>query len=159
MEVAMLRVSPPIYINRYIIMTKQKSFRRVGLLLTGCLLAIVVAGCKDKGRIVEPKEGPAHLLIPQQEWNLGTVSLEDGTIQRDVLMINEGSEPLVIDSVEPFCVCIRAEYPERPIRPGHGGRLKVFLNIGAVPSGEFVRSVMVHSNGGSVEVALTGERN
>lgn len=141
------------------IMTKQKSCRRAWLLLAGCLLAIGMTGCKDKGRIVEPKEGPAHLVIPQPVWELGSVSLEEGMIQRDVLMINDGSEPLVIDSVEPFCSCIRAEYPERPIRPGHGGRLKVFLNISAVPSGEFVRSVMVHSNGGSVEVALTGNRN
>lgn len=126
--------------------------------LTAALLLAGLSGCKDKGRIVEPKEGPAHLVVPQQEWLLGVIRSNDGVIQRDVLLVNDGSENLVIDSVENLCHCTHAEYPDHPIRPGHGGRLKVFLDTNALTPGEFSRTVIVHSNGGEVAIDFTGEK-
>lgn len=138
-------------------MTRRFSLRVI-VIGVSLLAAVVLAGCKDKGRIVEPKEGPAHLVIPQQEWYLGNVPIDAGIIQRDVLMINDGSEPLVVDTVEALCHCIRAEYPDHPIRPGHGGRLRVFLNVNELTAGEFCRSVIVNSNGGAVTVDFTGTR-
>ena len=126
-----------------------------------CLMAAVLfglSGCKDKGRIVEPKEGPAHLVVKPQEIFLGVVNSSDDVIQKDILLINEGSENLVISDVENLCHCTHAEFPDRPIRPGHGERLKVYLNVNALPPGQFSRTVIVHSNGGEVAIDFTGEK-
>lgn len=135
---------------------KLRRYSGFCMLLTLCLLSLVMTGCKDKGRIVEPKEGPAHLDIPQPVWELGQVFPQNGEIRRDVLLVNDGGEPLEITGVEPLCECIRAEYPDYAIRPGHGGRLKVFLDINQISSGPFSRSIIVNSNGGSVAVDLNG---
>lgn len=128
------------------------------MILSVCVVLAGLMGCKDKGRIVEPKEGPAHLVIPQQNWELGDHSIKEGVIQQDVLLINDGSEPLIITDVENLCHCTRTEFPDHPIRPGHGGRLKVFLDMTQISAGDYTRTVIVNSNGGSIAIDFSGVR-
>ena len=124
--------------------------------LTFIFTILLLSSCQDKGRIVTPKPGPAHLDIPKQEWYLGRVPIGSGVKQIDVLMINDGSEDLTISHVENLCHCTRAEYNDRPIRPGHGARLSVYLNTDELTSGDFSRTVIVHSNGGDVAIDFEG---
>ena len=124
-----------------------------------CLIVAVLFGlssCKDKGRIVEPKDGPARLVIQPQTLNLGTISRSNGVVKKEVLIINEGSENLVINEVENLCSCTHAEYPDHPIRPGHGERMEVYLNAAELSTGQFMRTIIVHSNGGRVAFDLAG---
>lgn len=139
-------------------MEREKRTKLLLIAIGLSLLFLGFTGCKDNGRIVEPKEGPAHLVIPKQVWELGKVYAGDGIIQSDVLMINDGNEPLEIKGVESSCPCIRAEYSGKPIKPGHGARLKVFLNTNVISPGDFGRSVIVLSNGGTVEINFMGKR-
>lgn len=122
------------------------------------LLALTLTGCKDKHRIVEPKEGPAHLVIEPTEWQVGSVSLQSGIVEKEFAMINDGSEDLVIKEVENLCSCTRTEFVDKPIVPGHGRTLKVFLDTSHLTPGEFLRTIVVHSNGGDIAIDLTGER-
>lgn len=121
-------------------------------------LGLLLFSCQDKGRIVTPKPGPARLSIPQQTWNVGSIRHDRGVMQFDVLMVNEGSEDLTITEVENLCHCTHAEYADRPIVPGHGARLTIYLNTGSLGYGQFSRTVIVHSNGGDVPIDINGNR-
>ena len=73
-------------------------------------------------------------------------------------MINDGSEDLIITSVENLCECTKTEYVDKPIVPGHGRTLKISLDTNHLTPGEFCRTVVIHSNGGDVTIDLTGEK-
>lgn len=124
-----------------------------------CLLGVALlalTGCKDTHRIVEPKDGPAHLVVQPTEWNVGRVTPASGTLVREFAMINDGSEDLVIKSVENMCSCTHTEYVEKPVAPGHGRALKVSFDTGHLSRGEFLREIVVHTNGGDVVISLRG---
>lgn len=124
------------------------------------LLGIVLLGmtsCKDKGRIVEPKDGPAHLLIRERVINLGNISRDRGVMKQEVLLINDGSETLEISSFENLCHCTHTESDTKSIRPGHGAKMTIYLNTPDLTPGDFYRTVIVHSNGGDVSVDLKGK--
>ena len=60
-------------------------------LLIICLLLSLTA-CHDKGRVVEPKPGPAHLMLLKTEYNFGIVTDKQATVVREIPLINDGSE-------------------------------------------------------------------
>ena len=122
----------------------------MGVLLLG------MTGCKDNHKVVEPKEGPAHLIVQPTRLNIGTVPQGSGIIEKEVAMINEGSEDLTITSIENLCSCTKTEYADKPIDPGHGRTLRIFLDTNHLTPGEFSRTVIIHSNGGEVAIDLTG---
>lgn len=123
-----------------------------------CFLSLGMTSCKDKHKIVEPKEGPAHLVIQPTELQLGSIPQGSGVIEKEVAMINDGSEDLLITNIENLCSCTTTEFVDKPIAPGHGRKLKISLDTNHLTPGEFSRTVIVHSNGGEVSIDLTGEK-
>ena len=132
--------------------------KKIALFSALYLLMLCIVSCKDKHKIVEPKEGPAHLVIQPTERYVGNIPLGSGVMEFEFAMINDGSEDLLIGQIENLCSCTHAEYVEKPISPGHGRTLKIFLDTGHLTPGEFTRTVIVHSNGGEVAIDLTGNR-
>ena len=127
-----------------------------------CLVVGVIflgmTGCKDNHKIVEPKEGPAHLIVRPAGLNIGVVPQGSGIIEKEVAMINEGSEDLLITNVENLCSCTKTEYADKPISPGHGRTLRIFLDTNHLTPGGFSRTVIIHSNGGEVAIDMTGQK-
>ena len=123
-----------------------------------CFLSLGMTSCKDKHKIVEPKEGPAHLVAQPTELQLGSIPQGSGVMEKEVAMINDGSEDLLITNIENLCSCTTTEFVDKPIAPGHGRTLKISLDTNHLTPGEFSRTVIVHSNGGEVSIDLTGEK-
>ena len=123
-----------------------------------CFLSLGMTSCKDKHKIVEPKEGPAHLVVQPTELQLGSIPQGSGVIEKEVAMINDGSEDLLITNIENLFSCTTTEFVDKPIAPGHGRTLKISLDTNHLTPGEFSRTVIVHSNGGEVSIDLTGEK-
>ncbi len=123
-----------------------------------CFLSLGMTSCKDKHKIVEPKEGPAHLVVQPTELQLGSIPQGSGVMEKEVAMINDGSEDLLITNIENLCSCTTTEFVDKPIAPGHGRTLKISLDTNHLTPGEFSRTVIVHSNGGEVSIDLTGEK-
>ena len=128
------------------------------ILVLLCFLSLGMTSCKDKHKIVEPKEGPAHLVVQPTELQLGSIPQGSGVIEKEVAMINDGSEDLLITNIENLCSCTTTEFVDKPIAPGHGRKLKISLDTNHLTPGEFSRTVIVHSNGGEVSIDLTGEK-
>ena len=138
----------------------MKKFRLIQftILVLLCFLSLGMTSCKDKHKIVEPKEGPAHLVVQPTELQLGSIPQGSGVIEKEVAMINDGSEDLFITNIENLCSCTKTEFVDKPIAPGHGRTLKISLDTNHLTPGEFSRTVIVHSNGGEVSIDLTGEK-
>lgn len=128
------------------------------ILVLLCFLSLGMTSCKDKHKIVEPKEGPAHLVVQPTELQLGSIPQGSGVMEKEVAMINDGSEDLLITNIENLCSCTTTEFVDKPIAPGHGRTLKISLDTNHLTPGEFSRTVIVHSNGGEVSIDLTGEK-
>ncbi len=137
----------------------MSNMNRIFVLLVSALLLLCVS-CKDKGRIVEPKAGPAHLMVEDSEFNFGYVNDADGILQKDFLIVNDGSEPLVISNVHAHCHCTEVDYPKKPIRPGHGARVTVRLDVRSLSTGYFSRTIDFYPNGGGspTRVEVKGEK-
>ena len=138
----------------------MKKFRLIQftILVLLCFLSLGMTSCKDKHKIVEPKEGPAHLVVQPTELQLGSIPQGSGVIEKEVAMINDGSEDLFITNIENLCSCTKTEFVDKPIAPGHGRTLKISLDTNHLTPGEFSRTVIVHSNGGKVSIDLLGEK-
>ena len=136
---------------------KQLHFIQYVIPVLLCFMLLGMTSCKDKHKIVEPKEGPAHLIVQPTELKLGVIH-GNGLIEKEVAMINDGSEDLLITSVENLCSCTKTEYVDKPIAPGHGRTLKILFNTNHLTPGEFSRTVIIHSNAGNVAIDLTGQK-
>lgn len=139
-------------------MMKPFHFNIYAVALLLCF-SVVMTACKDTHKVVEPKEGPAHLMIQPAEWKAGYIPQGSGVIEKEFAMINDGSEDLVITKIENLCSCTTTEFVDKPIVPGHGRALKIKLDTNHLTPGEFSRTVIVNSNGGQIVIDITGVKN
>ena len=123
-------------------------------LLTVIITSLVLVACQDKGRLVEPKDGPGRLKLMQSEYNFGPLNNIDGIVMHEFVVVNEGSSSVAIADVHPYCHCTNVEYSKEPIKPGHGTKLKVYLNAREVDPGFFTRTIDVHASGGGNKVTI-----
>jgi hypothetical protein len=66
---------------------------------------------------------------------------------------NNGSEPLVISSVQASCGCTVTEYTKDPVAPGSEGFVKATYN--AAHAGTFNKTVTINANTENAVVVLT----
>lgn len=135
----------------------MNKYCRVTLYALVAFVMVGLSGCKDKNRVVEPHDGPAHILLKETEHNFGQLDGSESVVSHEFQLINDGGEPLVINEVENFCHCTHVEFPKEPIRPGHAVTLTFYLNVDDV-SGYFIRDVIVHTNAGNARIQVKGER-
>ena len=131
----------------------------IKFLLAAALAVVTLTGCRDKGRMVEPVFDHAHVLMEQRQYNFGTVSDANPVVEHDFTLINDGGEPLQITEVVNHCRCTHVEYPQEPIKPGHGVTLQVYLHVADLDYGEFIRAIDIKTNVGVVNVSLLGVKN
>ena len=111
------------------------------------LVVILVLACRQKP-VVAIQPGPAFIEFSDSllTGEFGTVSKQkQPSYTYDFRFVNKGSEPLVINKVEPNCTCIDADFPKQPIKPGEEGKIQVKLHVDELPDGFVCRSVMVYN--------------
>jgi hypothetical protein len=102
-------------------------------LLTCCLVAALVAGCKNND-----KNGAAATTLTDSSqftsirWldsskDFGKIA-EGQKLEVAFRFKNTGDKPLVIERVQPSCGCTVAEQSKEPIAPGAEGQIRATFN-------------------------------
>lgn len=87
----------------------------------------------------------AKISFLEKSHDFGTIKEANGPVSYEFEFKNVGDEPLVILSARASCGCTRPEYPEKPIKPGEKGKIKITYNPAGRP-GEFDRKVKIQTN-------------
>jgi uncharacterized cupredoxin-like copper-binding protein len=105
--------------------------------------------CQQKG---------ANISFDAESFNFGKIEEAKGAVSHVYNFTNTGSEPLVLQNVQPSCGCTTPEWSKQPVVPGGKGFIKATFNPAGRP-GPFAKSITVVSNAASSPVILkfTGE--
>ena len=87
----------------------------------------------------------AKISFVEKSHDFGTIKEANGPVSYEFEFKNGGNEPLVILSARASCGCTRPEYPEKPIKPGEKGKIKITYNPAGRP-GEFDRKIKIQTN-------------
>lgn len=101
-------------------------------------------------------KGPS-ISFDSNSHNYGDIKEESGIANHRFEFTNVGSEPLVINKVEPSCGCTSSDYTKSPVAPGAKGYVTAGYNPSGRP-GAFNKSISVTSNGepGLVVLRISG---
>lgn len=107
---------------------------------------VLLTGCKKSQTMqVKVNAGQAELGFTTNMHDFGTIKEHEAKVHVFELY-NVGSEPLVINKVEPSCNCLTVEYTHEPIKPGKSGKLKMVLRSQATGGRHLAKSAVVYSN-------------
>lgn len=110
------------------------------------LLAVVftaVAADKSKGK----------LKFAETTYTFGNIKEDGGPVTHEFTFVNEGKDPVTINSARAECGCTRPEYPKEAIAPGQSGVIKVTYNPLGRPGG-FTKTVTVRCTGNPGKIVL-----
>ena len=94
----------------------------------------------------------AKIAFEQKVINYGKVE-KGGNGTRVFKFINEGTEPLVLNSVRAYCGCTTPKWTREPIAPCTEGEITVKYDTNRM--GNFHKTVTVQSNASNKTVVLT----
>lgn len=118
-------------------------------LLTGDSAAQVSAPAR-------PLPDSAGFMLERTEHDFGRVAL--GATVSTTFRLEAQGGPVVLLSAESDCGCTRAEFPNRPLRPGDTAQVKVVF--AAKDKGNFYKTVRLHLHAGerdrTAEVKVRG---
>lgn len=106
------------------------------------------------------QQNQPNISFETESYNFGKINEAKGAVQYVFNFTNTGSEPLIIQNVQPSCGCTTPEWSREPVAPGGKGFIKATFNPAGRP-GPFNKSISVVSNGlrNSVVLKITGEVN
>lgn len=87
-----------------------------------------------------------------QEYDFGTIPLKE-EVQYGFEFSNPGKTPLVINNVKTSCGCTVPEWPQKPVKPGAKGEIKVVYD--SASPGVFYKTITVYFNGKGSPVQLS----
>ena len=96
-----------------------------------------------------------NMQFEAETHNFGTVA-EGPTADYSFTFLNTGTEPIVIQRVQPACGCTAADWSKEPVMPGQKGYAKAVYNTQGRP-GPFNKTVTVLTNAGAKVLSFTGE--
>ena len=88
----------------------------------------------------------AEATFEVRSHDFGTIQEAKGPVSCTFEFTNTGDKPLLIIEATASCGCTRPEYPTKPIKPGHKGKIKVTYSPIGRP-GAFKKTVKVKTNG------------
>lgn len=103
------------------------------------------------------QKGP-NISFDDDLHNFGKIMEVKGPVSFTFSFTNTGSEPLLIQNVQPSCGCTTPEWSKEPVVPGGKGYIKATFNPAGRP-GTFSKSIIVVNNSPRNQVVLkiTGE--
>ncbi|MBS3806789.1 MAG: DUF1573 domain-containing protein [Bacteroidales bacterium] len=131
--------------------------KRSGIMLLVLLAATFTAmGQNDDGDT--KKKAIAEITFDTTTHDFGKIPFKgDGTYT--FKFENTGNKPLILTDVRASCSCTVPVSPEKPIKPGEKGEIKVEYDTGDTRNvGKFTKYVFVHSNAkdNRVRLKITG---
>lgn len=122
------------------------------LFLTLFVALFGFAAQAQEATILTPDNDGAKITFDNKVINYGKV--DKGTNGTRVFKFkNEGSEPLVLNSVRASCGCTTPKWTREPIAPGGEGEIQVKYDTNRM--GNFHKTVTVQSNATNQTVVLT----
>ena len=116
------------------------------------ILSIAVALCGFAAQAQEQPTDGAKIQFAEKVINYGKI--EKGANGTRVFKFkNEGTEPLVLNSVRASCGCTTPKWTREPIAPGAEGNITVKYDTNRM--GNFHKTVTVNSNATNKTVVLT----
>lgn len=123
---------------------------------------IVFSALAQKPTDDELKKKGAFLRFEPSEVNMGKISPDEVTSETgkvEILVYNDGVQPLILNQVSGCCGTRVDEWSNRPIPPGQKSSIKVSFRVEPNPH-RISRTITVNSNamnGGSLKIAILGE--
>jgi hypothetical protein len=114
------------------------------LLITSFLTLGLIANSQQKG---------ANLSFEKESFSFGKIEEAKGAVSYVYKFTNTGSEPLILQSVQPSCGCTTPEWSQKPVVPGGKGFIKATFDPAGRP-GPFTKSIAVVSNASNSPVVL-----
>lgn len=90
------------------------------------------------------QKGP-NISFENESYNFGKIPESDGTVSYVYNFTNTGSDPLIIQHVQPSCGCTTPEWSRQPVVPGGKGFIRATFNPAGRP-GSFTKTIAVTSN-------------
>ena len=115
---------------------------RIYLFLSLALLLMAVSCGKKKA---DPNL-PAKLVFEQTDLDLGTIYYEDGPLDLQYTIRNDGGQYLYLVDVVSTCDCTTPEFNHDNLYGGDAQTIKVTFNPQEVPEGDFERMIGVFTN-------------
>lgn len=115
-------------------------------------LTLVVALFGFSAQAQDQSTAGAKIAFAEKVINYGKIDKgANGT--RQFKFKNEGTEPLVLNSVRASCGCTTPKWTREPIAPGEEGTINVKYDTNRI--GNFHKTVTVQSNASNKTVVLT----
>ena len=100
----------------------------------------------------------AEATFEVKSHDFGNIQEAKGPVSCTFEFTNTGNKPLLIIDATASCGCTRPEFPTKPIKPGHKGKIKVTYSPIGRP-GAFKKSVKIKTNGRERTTTLRIEGN
>jgi len=125
--------------------------------LTLCCLfaAFLFTACEQK---VPVTKDTAEIEFETTDHDFG--KFKAGSTQEfDFVFHNVGNTPLYIKEANPTCGCIKVKFSEKPVQPGHSGKITASYSKKSTSKGFFHKAIGVHSSGqtGFVRLHIRGQ--
>lgn len=120
-------------------------------MLAAALMMPATIFAKDKDE--SKQKGEADILFATTNHDFGYIQESKGPVTCTFEFENVGSAPLVIVRASASCGCTRPEYPQKPIKEGKTGKIKVTYNPIGRP-GPFRKKITVRTNGKNQKTIL-----
>ena len=116
-----------------------------------CLMAAtLLTACEKK---VPVTQSTAEIEFETTDHDFG--EFKAGSNQRfDFVFHNVGGTPLIINEANPSCGCIKVEFSQKPIKPGHSGKITAVYSKSNNSKGFFHKAIGVHTSGKTKFVRL-----
>ncbi len=101
---------------------------------------------KPREKIVETPKTNAEMSVERNSYYFKDLTPKSRPVKQTYVIVNTGTDPLVINQVEFHCDCLEATFTKHPIQPGEKGEVTLKLDVSKVGTGEVRRIVNVHSN-------------
>ena len=123
--------------------------RKTGIIWIMMLIVAMGAYAADKTK--------GKISFEKTTYDFGNIKEAGGPVTHEFTFVNEGTEPLKINSAKAECGCTRPAYPKEEIAPGEKGVIKVTFNPLGRPGG-FTKVVTVRCTGnpGKVNLKIRG---
>ena len=96
--------------------------------------------------VAPPEKQTPRLAIAEQVCNLGEVNDKKPVRTVRFIVLNVGSETLIINDAATSCGCVTVKHPKCPIEPGETDTIEVTYDGTAQSYGKFKKTITIFSN-------------
>ncbi len=104
------------------------------------------------GYVLAQNEGPS-IKFNETSFDFGDIKESDGNVSHKFEFTNNGTAPLIVQSVRPSCGCTSTGWTKEPVKPGETGFVTAVYNPKNRP-GKFNKSLTIVSNANPAQMRI-----